>query len=303
MDAGTNFVGNEFVNNARILAIEIEEIPVKAHHLIGKVERYHGPIRRAFEIITADLDNDVISDNALQMAVKAVKDTAGPNGLVPTLLLFETYPRLSLSLPPFPSITARAAAVRKAMAEVRKLKAERQMAEVFATRNGPSVAEIAQLPLQNEVRIWRKNGGWAGPFKLIAHNNSGNACIINVNGKPTNFRITSVRSYYRNEHTATIIPNDVSNNSDNTNDEYHPKPAESIAFKRKRGRPPGSKNKPKIAIANITDVFMAQKKRNNAKLAVKLRQKGKITTPGKSFELLNQTEIDALIGNEIFRFK
>jgi hypothetical protein len=118
-------MGNKFVNNARILAIEIEKIPVEAHHSIGKIERYHGPIRRAFEIITADLGNDVTPDNALQMAVKAINDTAGPNGLVPTLLVFGTYPRLSPSSPPFPSITARAAAVRKAMAEVRKLKAER----------------------------------------------------------------------------------------------------------------------------------------------------------------------------------
>jgi hypothetical protein len=144
-NAGTNFVGNKLVNNARILAIEIEKIPVKAHHLIGKVERYYGPIRRIFEIITADLGNDVIPDNALQMAVKAVNDTAGSNGLVPTLLVFGTYPRLSPSSPP--SITARAAAVRKAMAEVRKLKAERQVAEALATRNGPSVAKVAQLPL------------------------------------------------------------------------------------------------------------------------------------------------------------
>jgi hypothetical protein len=255
-DAGTNFVGNEFVNNARILAIEIKKIPVKAHHSIGKIKKYYSPIRRAFEIITADLGNNVTPDNALQMAVKVVNDTAGPNGFVPTLLVFGTYSCLSPSLPPSPSITARAAAVRKAMAEVRKFKAERQMAEALATRNGPSVAKVAQLPLQNEVRVWRKNGGWAGFYKLIAYNNSGNACIINVNGKPTNFRIISVRFYYRNKHTAKITSNDVSDNSDNANDEYHPKHAKLIAFKRKRERSSDFKNKPKIIIANTTDVFV-----------------------------------------------
>jgi hypothetical protein len=31
----------------------------------------------------------------LQLAVKAVNDTASPNGLVPTLLVFGAYPRLS----------------------------------------------------------------------------------------------------------------------------------------------------------------------------------------------------------------
>jgi hypothetical protein len=280
-------MGNKFVNNARILAIEIEEIPVKAHYSIDKVERYYGPIRRAFEIITANLGNDVTPDNALQMAVKAVNDTAGSNDLVPTLLMFETYFRLSPSSPPFPSITARAAAVRKAMAEIRKLKAERQVAEAFATRNGPSVAEIAQLPLQNEVKIWRENGGWAGSYKLIAHNNSGNACVIDVNGKPTNFRIISVRSYHQNKHTTKITSNDISDNSDNANDEYHLKHAKPIAPKRKRERPSGSKNKPKITVANTTNVFITQKKRNNAELAVELRRKGKITTLGKLFELLD----------------
>jgi hypothetical protein len=71
-----------------------------------------------------------------------------------------------------------------------------------------------------------------------------------------NFWIISVRSYYRNEHTAKIKSNDVSDNSDNTNDEYHPKPAESIALKRKRERSPGSKDRPKIAVTNMTDVFI-----------------------------------------------
>jgi hypothetical protein len=70
---------------------------------------------------------------------------------------------------------------------------------------------------------------------------------------------------------AKITSNDISNNSDNINNEYHSKSAESIALKRKRKRSSGFKNKPKIAITNTTDVFITQKKRNNAKLAVKLR--------------------------------
>jgi hypothetical protein len=90
-NAGKSFVGAEFVANARIITIEIEEVPVKAHNSIGKIERYHGPLKRAFEIISADLGNAIIPDHMLQIAVKAVNDTAGPNGLVPILLVFGTY--------------------------------------------------------------------------------------------------------------------------------------------------------------------------------------------------------------------
>ena len=53
----------------------------------------------------------------LQTAVKAVNDTAGPDGLVPTLLVYEAYPRMSNLDPPALPITDQAAVVRKAIAK------------------------------------------------------------------------------------------------------------------------------------------------------------------------------------------
>jgi hypothetical protein len=55
------------------------------------------------------------------MAIKAINNTASPNGLVPTLLVYRAYPRISKLDPPTPSIMDRAAAIRKAMAEIVKL--------------------------------------------------------------------------------------------------------------------------------------------------------------------------------------
>ncbi|KAF1938762.1 hypothetical protein EJ02DRAFT_299507, partial [Clathrospora elynae] len=158
-DAGKNFVSEEFVNNAKTMAIQVDKVPVEAHNSIGKVERYHAAIRRAFEVISADMGSDTSPDHLLQMAVKAVNDTAGPDGLVPTLLVFGTYPRLSKTSPPSPSITARAKAIKNAMAEVRKIKAKRQMNDALATRNGPNVIETLQLPIQSSVKVWRENRG------------------------------------------------------------------------------------------------------------------------------------------------
>jgi hypothetical protein len=82
-DAGTNFTSAEIKANAHIMAIEIEEVPVEAHNSIGKLKRYHAPLRRAFHVIADDLRGQGVSnENILQMAVKAVNDTAGPDGLV-----------------------------------------------------------------------------------------------------------------------------------------------------------------------------------------------------------------------------
>jgi len=58
------------------------------------------------------------------MAVKAVNDTAGLDGLVPTLLVYGAYLRISNLNPPTPFITEQAAAIWKAMAEIVKLQAK-----------------------------------------------------------------------------------------------------------------------------------------------------------------------------------
>ena len=56
------------------------------------------------------------------MAVKAVNNTASPNGLVPTFLVYKAYLKMSKLDPPAPSITDQAAAIRKAMAKIVKLR-------------------------------------------------------------------------------------------------------------------------------------------------------------------------------------
>ena len=58
------------------------------------------------------------------MAVKAINNTAGPNRLVPTLLVYGAYLRMSKLDPPALSITERIAVIRKVMAEIVKLRAK-----------------------------------------------------------------------------------------------------------------------------------------------------------------------------------
>ncbi|KAI0996519.1 hypothetical protein K3495_g11663, partial [Podosphaera aphanis] len=180
-DAGKNFTAVEFRANAHAMAVKVEEVPVESHNSIGKVERYHHTLKRAYEVISADLGTAVTSEDTLQMAVKAVNDTAGPQGLVPTLLVFGTYPRLTESSPPSPSIAVRADAIRKAMTEVRKLKATRQVAEGLSMRNDPNIIDTIQLPLQSEVKVWRENIGWTGPHTLLARSDNDVTCTVDVN--------------------------------------------------------------------------------------------------------------------------
>ena len=58
------------------------------------------------------------------MAVKAVNNTTSPDGLVPTLLVYGAYLRISNLDPLTPSITERVAVIRKAIAKIVKLRAK-----------------------------------------------------------------------------------------------------------------------------------------------------------------------------------
>jgi hypothetical protein len=90
------------------------------------------------------------------MAVKAVNDSAGPDGIVLILLVFGAYPRMTEGFALSLSVIQRAEAIRKATKKIRRLHAERQIQNVLAIRNGPSTKATLNLPLQSDVRVWRK---------------------------------------------------------------------------------------------------------------------------------------------------
>ena len=109
------------------------------------------------------------------MAVKAANDTAGPDGLVPTLLVFGAYPYISELDLPAPSIIQRAAAIKKVMEEIVRIRVKKQVNNALNQRNGPSVTTIYDLPLNLDVLIQRKgNIGQSGRqtslFKLLGIN-------------------------------------------------------------------------------------------------------------------------------------
>ena len=58
------------------------------------------------------------------MAFKAINDFTGPNNLIPTLLVFEAYLYIVKSDAPNPIVVKQAAALKKAIEEVKKLKAK-----------------------------------------------------------------------------------------------------------------------------------------------------------------------------------
>ncbi|EKD20667.1 polyprotein [Drepanopeziza brunnea f. sp. 'multigermtubi' MB_m1] len=134
-DPRTNFAAAEFRGLAKMMSIDISKMPTEAYNSIISEEMQ---------------DLKVTKEQILQIAIKAVNDTAGLAGLVPTLLVFGAYPRMTHLDPPAPSTTTKAEAIKKAMSEVRRLQAVRQVADALNMRNGPSTIKTLALPLQSQ---------------------------------------------------------------------------------------------------------------------------------------------------------
>jgi hypothetical protein len=66
-------------------------VPVKAYNSIGKVERYHSLLQQAYKILSSELPS-ANKKAILQIIVKAVNNSAGPDGIMPILLIFKAYP-------------------------------------------------------------------------------------------------------------------------------------------------------------------------------------------------------------------
>jgi len=72
------------------MVIKVKEVPIKVYNSIRKIERYYALLRRVYKIISLKL-KDASKELTLQIAIKAINNSAGPDRLVPTLLVFSAY--------------------------------------------------------------------------------------------------------------------------------------------------------------------------------------------------------------------
>ena len=71
--------------------IKVKKVPVKAYNSIRKVKWYYMPLHCVYKIISSELKG-TNKELTLQMAVKAVNDSASPDRLILILLVFSAYP-------------------------------------------------------------------------------------------------------------------------------------------------------------------------------------------------------------------
>jgi hypothetical protein len=136
------------------LVIDVKEVPVEAYNLVSKIKRYYNLLQQAYKIIYDELcDTKTSTKMSLQMAMKTINDLVGPDGIIPTLLVFGAYPRITNNSVLSPIITKRAKAIRKASNEVRWYYTKQHVEDVLRIRNSPNTIVIFKLLIQSDIKV------------------------------------------------------------------------------------------------------------------------------------------------------
>jgi transposase InsO family protein len=91
-DSGSAFTSVKWKTPTESRGITLRISRVEAHNSLGIGERYHGPRRRVYQKVEHEFPHFAPA-LLLQIAVKAINNTMGTNGLVPSLHVFGVVPK------------------------------------------------------------------------------------------------------------------------------------------------------------------------------------------------------------------
>lgn len=166
-DEGSSFIAADVQKWAGEAGVILHAVGVERASSMGLGEQVHHPLRRSFLKLRSE--NPAVSDELLlDVAVKAHNDSSGLNGLVPTLLVFGTFPRLPVrtGADNLPSNSARARMRQTAMAEFNRGIDELRLA---TTQKCQAPTAPDSLFPGDQVLVWyKKTKKWEGPFTLVS---------------------------------------------------------------------------------------------------------------------------------------
>lgn len=130
VDQGSPF-GNLFASIGSLTNEDVQRTGIESHNSLGLGERYHQPLRNTYsKLCIAYLDRD--SQLLLSMSVKAINDTLGPHGPVPSALVFRgILSAFKTSESPHPRATIE---LRAAVENMARCEMEKQMTAVRLQR-------------------------------------------------------------------------------------------------------------------------------------------------------------------------
>lgn len=198
-DAGSQFGSRIFRTQCKLASIYLKLSGVESRNSIGVGERYHKFLRQISKKVKSEIPT-MDKKDILNSAIKVLNDTAGPHGLVPTLLVFEVMPRTPVTPLNLPDQIKRMEAMEKARSELSAITADDKVKR--APLSTVPTAASSDIKIGMEALVYREGPKvWDGPFivldvcRKVVH--------LNINGRSVKFSIDKVKQYRR----STVVSN------------------------------------------------------------------------------------------------
>ena len=208
-DHGSAFTSHEWKKLAEENGVVMKLTGVQHHNGIGLCERYHGPLRTIYRRIKKECP-DIENNLALKSAVKAMNDTVGPEGLVPSLLAFGIHPRyIPAGLDPdLPNQRQRHEAMKLAREEFSRISNRLRIQHALRS-NVPNSAD-KKFEVGDLVRVYRDElKGYTDPVPIISIDESNKMVSVDNNGTNKWYAITQVKLFEGYEKESDKIVEDV----------------------------------------------------------------------------------------------
>ncbi len=165
LDREPSFDSQLFRTVAKDQGITLQFSGIEAQNSIGVGERYHAPLRRVFLKIRQQYPR-LESEVCLRLALKACNDALGPNGLVPTLLVYGSLPSLPIPLQTDMDQKYRMEALATARAEMETIVAAQRIQKGLRSKIPPSAKYLFKPG--EDVKVFREEPKkWIGPFSVV----------------------------------------------------------------------------------------------------------------------------------------
>ena len=195
-DQGPQFRSKYWRSVTKLAGIVLKLSGVESHNAINVGETYHEFLRRIFNKAIAD-NHQLSHEDLLVLSTKALNDTAGPNGLVPTLLVFGVLPRIPFAPAELPTQVQRMKAMVAARSEMSTLVARSKLKLALKSNALGAASTFQDIMIGSEVLVYREKPikGWIGPFTVLDVN--GKACFLEVNGRQAKYSVDKVKLYHK----------------------------------------------------------------------------------------------------------
>ena len=206
-DQGSQFKAAYFQVSCSQLGIISKETPTQSHNSLALCERYHYIIRRVYNKLKEDFPCQN-KKQRLALSVHAVNNTAGPDGITPSILVYGSVPRLPL--PDTRTMLAtqirRFEAMRAARREMETITAQRRISAALKHRH-----DLRPFPVYkfgDKVRIWREElNRFAGPYTVHGYDNEKTVYVMTDKIRPFS---TSVVRLIPPDSPTDITPKELS---------------------------------------------------------------------------------------------